>query len=446
MTTRQNGTRVILLAISGLSFVVGDPLDPIFELSGIHGALYLADAGFAGELTLPTFSKSIGDATTGMSFTATASIAINTTGARVQETFNTATGTETLDLDAGEYIRILVEGLALNVTVAGVSATLRGNFQFEQITLPVVGKVVRIAATEVTMGIGGDPAPVLANSSGTGVTLTNGRGALIPSNDGIAAVFQGTFSQFPGVNLEVSEDDAGREHARPTARRQRQPDHHRQRTPVTVNVPGQTFRLFFTQVSVSFGDFLTLNGDFTIENVTTGPLTGATIYGANNVELFIGDGPYRLENGDVNPDAIGLLVTQGKVGVVDFGGGAFAIYAEGRAELVGFGTFVELDAPVTVRINHTGRAINKRIFTRSDNTEWVDVQLHICAGHREVHRRRPRRRLDARATGRDRVRTRRVHQGRDRVHDHSVRPRRREHPGRRGRDHDSGRERAGRAA
>ena len=92
-----------------------------------------------------------------MSFTATASIAINTTGARVQETFNTATGTETLDLDAGEYIRILVEGLALNVTVAGVSATLRGNFQFEQITLPVVGKVVRIAATEVTMGIGGDP-------------------------------------------------------------------------------------------------------------------------------------------------------------------------------------------------------------------------------------------------------------------------------------------------
>ena len=376
MTTRQNGTRVILLAISGLSFVVGDPLDPIFELSGIHGALYLADAGFAGELTLPTFSKSIGDATTGMSFTATASIAINTTGARVQETFNTATGTETLDLDAGEYIRILVEGLALNVTVAGVSATLRGNFQFEQITLPVVGKVVRIAATEVTMGIGGDPAPVLANSSGTGVTLTNGRGALILFNDGIAAVFQGTFNvQFPGVNLEVSETTLVVNTRGPPPGGNVNQTITVSGTPVTVNVPGQTFRLFFTQVSVSFGDFLTLNGDFTIENVTTGPLTGATIYGANNVELFIGDGPYRLENGDVNPDAIGLLVTQGKVGVVDFGGGAFAIYAEGRAELVGFGTFVELDAPVTVRINHTGRAINKRIFTRSDNTEWVDVNF-----------------------------------------------------------------------
>ena len=230
MTTRQNGTRVILLAISGLSFVVGDPLDPIFELSGIHGALYLADAGFAGELTLPTLSFSAGNATTGMNFTATASIAINTTGARVQETFNTATGTETLDLDAGEYIRILVEGLALNVTVAGVSATLRGNFQFEQITLPVISKVVRIAATESRW------ASRRATQAGACEQQRHRRDAhqrprcADPLQRRDRRRLPGHVQRaVPRRQPRGQRDDADREHARPTARRQRQPDHHRQR-------------------------------------------------------------------------------------------------------------------------------------------------------------------------------------------------------------------------
>ncbi|MEP7335472.1 MAG: hypothetical protein ABI717_06790, partial [Actinomycetota bacterium] len=145
-------------------------------------------------------------------------------------------------------------------------------------------------------------------------------------------------------------------------------------TPVRVNVNANTFKLFFTQVSVSFGDFLTLTGDFTVQS-GTGALTGATLYGANNVELFIGDGPYRLEDGSVNNDAIGLLVTQGKLGVVDFGEGVFALYAEGRAQLVGFGTFVELDAPVTVRINKTGRAINVTIQTNAAGTQSIAVNF-----------------------------------------------------------------------
>src|SRR5207244_5569099 len=60
-------------------------------------------------------------------------------------------------------------------------------------------------------------------------------------------------------------------------------------------------------------------------------------------------------------NAVGILVTGVRVGVVDFGGGQFAIYAEGTASLVGIGSFVTLSAPVVVRVNKTNRAVNASI-------------------------------------------------------------------------------------
>ena len=73
---------------------------------------------------------------------------------------------------------------------------------------------------------------------------------------------------------------------------------------------------------MTFGDFLTLSGNFKVGSGAN----GSTVYGATNVEVFFGDGPYRLDDNSVNPDAIGLVVTNGFVGAVKFADGSFAIY------------------------------------------------------------------------------------------------------------------------
>ena len=353
-TTRTNGTRVIKIAITNLSFDIGDPT--VFHIGGASGNLFLSDEGFAAEFNVP-LAFSVGDSTAGFNFSTTAQLAISTITHPIDETFNVGGSTEHLILPAGPYLRFAAIGLDIHATALGISATLHGDFQFEQITDSLGAKVIRIAAANVSMGVGGG-GPVLANSGGTGVSLTGGSGAMILYSDGVAAMFRGTFNvSFPGA-------DASSETILTVNTRGPPGDVNEtitvNGTPVHLEVAANTFRLDVTHLSINFGDILTLTGDFTVQS-GSGALAGATLYGARDVELFLGDGPYRLASGDVNPDAIGVLVSGGRVGVVDFGTGAFAIYAEGTASLVGLGSFVQLSAPVVVKVNKTGRAINTSI-------------------------------------------------------------------------------------
>ena len=366
-TTRPDLTRVIKVSVTGLNFTVGDPV--IFSVSGISGNLFLSDEGFAAQLTIPGISISVGDATLGASLSATSvSLAISNITHSIDEVFNVGAGTEHLVMGAGPYLRLAANGVDLHVAAAGITATLTGDFQLEQVTIGA-SKVIRIGFAHVTMGLGVGGGPVLPNSGGVGVQLTNGKGAILIYSDGLAAVFTGTISvQFPGVaagsettiSVNTRAPPAGNVNETITVNG----------TPIVVNVPGNTFALSFTNLTVRIGNILTLTGDFTVRS-GAGTLTGATIYGARNVDLFLGDGPYRfgptdtlpvgLHVGDVNPNAVGVLVHGDSIGVIDFGAGRFAVYATGRASLVGLGDFVVLDAPVVVNINKTGLAIDEMI-------------------------------------------------------------------------------------
>jgi hypothetical protein len=141
---------------------------------------------------------------------------------------------------------------------------------------------------------------------------------------------------------------------------------------IRVNVPGRTFGLDLTNLSISFGGILTLSGDFT---TTSDSATGKTVYGARNVELFLGSGPYRLADGSINPDAVGIVITAAAVGIVSFANDpatnaddTFAIYAFGGAALVGLDG-LQLSGSVRVRINRTGRAITDAIVLPADQTD-----------------------------------------------------------------------------
>ena len=78
---------------------------------------------------------------------------------------------------------------------------------------------------------------------------------------------------------------------------------------------GKVVRFAILNATVSIAPFFELSGDFTIQS--EGDMT---LYGARNVEIFLGSIPagqtLRDDNDQLNPDAIGLLVTNATLGVI----------------------------------------------------------------------------------------------------------------------------------
>ena len=103
--------------------------------------------------------------------------------------------------------------------------------------------------------------------------------------------------------------------------------------------------------------------------------------GARNVEIFLGSLPtgqtLRNDNGDLNPEAVGLLVTNATVGVIKWstapGAAArYAVVAYGEASLVGLDGLT-ISGSITVRINNSGVALDKTIVVPTDPLATVPV-------------------------------------------------------------------------
>jgi len=76
---------------------------------------------------------------------------------------------------------------------------------------------------------------------------------------------------------------------------------------------GNVVRFAILNASIEIPPFFELSGDFTVQ--TEGDMT---LYGARNVEIFLGyvpdGGSLRDDNGNIKPDAIGLLVDNATLG------------------------------------------------------------------------------------------------------------------------------------
>src|SRR5262249_51080088 len=117
---------------------------------------------------------------------------INNTSAAVHEHFVVGGTTLALDVDPGPYVKVQATGLRL--TIAG--QTLTGDFAFESTTsAPISGparNVVRVGAANVSLRLGDGAADF--------VRVTDGQGALILSDAGLAGTFGATVSvSIPGV-------------------------------------------------------------------------------------------------------------------------------------------------------------------------------------------------------------------------------------------------------
>lgn len=135
-----------------------------------------------------------------------------------------------------------------------------------------------------------------------------------------------------------------------------------------INVGPNTIGFAATGGTLRFGDYVVIKGDFTVQKVDQGLPTERTLYGARNVQVFLGRGPPELEDGSVNPDAVGVLVQNTELGVVKFADGTFALYATGEASIIGLGNGIHVEGSLEVKINTTGRTVNETISIPESGT------------------------------------------------------------------------------
>ena len=393
--TRPDDTKVVRIAIGdldldigGLRIVTGNPTLP--GIQEANGVILLGGAGMAAKFTLRHISFALGDSSNGVSLNnADLELTLNTGPVAVNETF-TGRGLNvegidddgdgaidepgeglTLAVPAGPYLRLAANNVDVTVTVLGISVALRGSFVFEQATLGGV-RYTRIGAANVS--INDFSAKKEDGDTIAGATLTNGSGALLikaastpgGTDGGVAGGLRGDFALSAGV-FDASATVVLKFNTMNVAIDQ------------TVVVAGQSIRvqalprsfvLAVSNVNVSFGDFLTLSGDFAVDDSQPGKL----IYGARNVEIFIGSGPYRFEDGTINAAAVGIVVTGATVGAVKFlngpdsGDDRSAIYAFGTLQLVGL-EGIAVSASVRVLINETGRVVTDIVGLPGDGID-----------------------------------------------------------------------------
>jgi len=248
---------------------------------------------------------------------ATISIEINNLPFAVYETFRVGNEDKILDLQAGPYVRITAYD-----TVVGISGyNFSGDFFFDQATNPGPDgdietttdnvKVTRLAVANIEVTIGGEG-------------LRNGMGALIIMNSGVAGIVSGEASLAAG-GFEIGGTLGLRINTTGGA------------VDETIDVNGTKIIVRFSETETGFSFFAS---DLKIVIANFISIEGSVVFSGDSfagegIEIFMGSGPYRLENGEVNDDAIGVLLTNGQVGMVKFDGGKYALHAEGEIALVG---------------------------------------------------------------------------------------------------------------
>ena len=389
---RANGTKAIKIALSDNdldpetpNLILGDPADPIFDISIAEGLIFITNQGMAASFMLEAVSFDIGP----VSVTGQLGFQINNIPTAINEEFvvngadsdgedNDGDGTidepgerVVLDLPAGPFLR-LVGSVDISI-VTGVSGvpdfTLSGDFTFEQITMQGSGiKAIRVGAANVSSTIV-DP------SSGNGISFSDGVGGFIIINNPTAGT-----TGIAGVMSLTTDIDLGFASAGGTVVLEM--NNTGGAVDQTISVGGKNIAIKFSSTegnvvrfavldaSIEFPPFFSLTGDFTIQTVGSD-----TLYGARNVEIFLGYIPegetLRDDAGNLNPDAIGLLVTNATLGMIErpsgapAGGKLRAVYAYGNASLVGL-EGLTITGSITVRISNLGQAVNQVIELPDD--------------------------------------------------------------------------------
>ena len=76
------------------------------------------------------------------------------------------------------------------------------------------------------------------------------------------------------------------------------------------------------------------------------------MFAGDGLTIFLGRGPAKLDTGETNPLATGVLLTNGRIGLIRIGS-TYALVASGTVSLIGVAG-VTLTGTVAARVNTTG--------------------------------------------------------------------------------------------
>ena len=175
-----------------------------------------------------------------------------------------------------------------------------------------------------------------------GVNLTVGTGAIVVTSTGVAGYLSGTVS---GATASVRWNTTNAA------------------VDTTIDASGTPMHVVFGSdegnvFSLALSGSLDL-GPVSIEGTiswTHNSTTGRDYFGGTGLTVFFGDGPLTLANGERNPVARGVVITDASVGLVR-DGTTYAVDVTGSAALVGF---EDVTLGGTVRVPTTPSAPSPR--------------------------------------------------------------------------------------
>src|SRR6202020_1230584 len=295
----------------------------------------------AGQLTgMPSISIP------NLSLTSNLTVEFNDSAMAVNDTYSyTDTSgnavTQTLNLQAGPYLRISAYGTQLTIDN---SITLGGDFFFQDSTQTSNGTTTH----EIEIGF----ANITYDGSSSFGSISNARGALIITGSGFAGVLLGTISAAgSGLSLSAS---AGLEINTTGAAIDQTVTVNG--TPVTVNVPmlaSPFIALIAQDVNINLDNLVEIDGNFTL---TAGSFSGT------GLSLFVGAGPYENSEGSINSSAMAVLVSGATLSCMEAPGasasaGQYALTASGTLELVGLDG-LNVSGDVSFQINTTSSTLD----------------------------------------------------------------------------------------
>ncbi|HXG49000.1 MAG TPA: VCBS repeat-containing protein, partial [Methylomirabilota bacterium] len=343
----SDGQKVVRISTRDVTLNLTSGSTTVLSVNDGDGAFILTSQGVAGQLSARLASSAI----SGVALSSTLGIRINTNMAPVAEAFADGADTIELNLPAGPYLQ--VTAFDTDVTVSGT--VLHGDFLFEQATRNDGAKITRLGVANVSLTV-----------SGNG--LRNAEGAFVIFQQGLAGVLSGEIAVAAGgvsvggragfrvntTGLEVDE---------------------------TIVVNGRSilvkfgagevsgFSFFAESLSLNIANFVTIEGSVTFSNVG-----GKSVFGGTNLSVFLGEGPARLENGDINPLATGVLLSNARIGLIKFANGTFAMVAEGTVQLLGVDG-VTLAGTARIRVNNSGAMVDETIEIPNSNQPPVEIEF-----------------------------------------------------------------------
>ncbi|MGJ8697979.1 MAG: LEPR-XLL domain-containing protein, partial [Verrucomicrobiaceae bacterium] len=325
----------------------------LVNISGANGDL-IADAnGTDGVLTVGNAVFNVPGISVSSS---TIGVELNTRASAVDRIAHLDGRTVTLKLPAGPFVRVSALDASIifsGLSASGAAAELSGNFFFEKSGADLV-----LAASSVTAAV---------DVNGTGGELTDGEGAFVLRQDGLAGILKGSLAlAVPGVDagaeifLRINNTGGAVSETITLGADELE---------ISFSASeGNVFTVILSDVSLTIGGFIFIEGSFSFTNSGDRQVVGAT-----GVDIFIGEGPRSLEDGSLNPLARGFHLSNATFGLVKFTNGSienYALQATGTVSVIGIDGFT-LGGSVTLRFNSFQEAITESISTGTDSTPVV---------------------------------------------------------------------------